>query len=293
MASTLREYRRYVRPVPTAVTDDGVDIAWYDFGGDGPDLLLAHATGFHGHVWLPVVERLRARFRCVAFDERGHGGSASPRDGVFDWHGFARDVRAVVGAAGLSRPFGVGHSCGGAALLLAEEDEPGTFRALYCYEPVVPPTDDELPPTDSPLAAGARRRREVFGSREEALERYRSKPPTSGFREDALEAYVRFGFEDLPDGTVRLTCRGEDEARTYEWGAAHGAFRFLDRVACPVTLAYGEVNPAFGRPVMEAMAGRLASASVEMAAGLTHFGPLEDPDAVADSILRAFAVEGR
>ena len=288
MASTLREYRRYVRPVPNAVTDDGVDIAWYDFGGDGPDLLLAHATGFHGHVWLPVVERLRARFRCVAFDERGHGDSASPADGVFDWHGFARDVRAVVEAAGLSQPFGVGHSCGGASLLLAEEDAPGTFRALYCYEPVVPPFDDPPPPRESPMAAGARRRREVFDSREEAFDRYRSKPPTSGFREDVLRAYVDFGVDDLADGTVRLKCRGEDEARVYEWGASHSAFRRLDAVRCPVTLAYGEVNPHFGLPVMEAMAGRLASASVESAARLTHFGPLEDPDAVADAVLRAF-----
>lgn len=288
MASTQREYRRYVRPVPTVVTDDGVDIAWYDFGGDGPDLLLAHATGFHARVWLPVVERLRGRFRCVAFDERGHGDSASPPDGVFDWHGFARDARAVIGAAALDRPFGVGHSCGGAALLLAEEAVPGTFRSLYCYEPVVAATDDPPPPGDSPLAQGARRRREVFSSRDEAWERYRRKPPTAGFREDVLRAYVDFGFDDLADGTVRLKCRGEDEARTYEWGRSHSAYRGLGSVRCPVWLVYGATHPSFGLDVMQAMAARLPRATIEVAAGSTHFGPLEDPDAVADAVVRAF-----
>lgn len=289
MASTAEAYRRYVRPVPAVVTDDGVEIAWYDFGGDGPDLLLAHATGFHAHVWVPVVERLRSQFRCVAFDERGHGDSASPADGDFDWHGFARDASAVVAGAGLQRPFAVGHSCGAAALLMAEEARPGTFRGLYCYEPVVSPTDDPRPPEGpTPLAEGARRRREVFESRAAAYERYGSKPPTAGFAAEALRAYVDFGFDDLADGTVRLKCRGEDEARTYENGFAHDTYRWLAQVRCPVTLSYGGRGAAFGRDVMEAMAARLGEVRIEEATGLSHFGPLEDPAAVAAAVIRAF-----
>ncbi|MBW3669563.1 MAG: alpha/beta hydrolase [Actinobacteria bacterium] len=275
--------------MPSVVTEDGVDIAWYDFGGDGPDLLLAHATGFHGRVWLPVVERLPPHFRCVAFDERGHGDSGSPADGDFDWHGFARDAAAVVEAAGLDRPFGVGHSCGAAALLLAEEARPGSFRALYCYEPVVNPSDSpQVPAGPTPLAEGARRRREVFDSREAAYERYASKPPTAAFTAEALRAYVDFGFDDLPGGGVRLKCRGEAEARTYEHGFAHDAYRRLGRVRCPVTLAYGGSGAAFGREVMEAMAARLGSARIEEATGLSHFGPLEGPTAVAAAVVRAF-----
>lgn len=289
MASTVAAYRGYVQRVPTVVTEDGVEIAWYDFGGDGPDLLLAHATGFHAHVWLPIVEQLRTRFRCVAFDERGHGDSAAPADGDFGWHGFARDALAVVRAAGLERPFGVGHSCGGASLLLAEEAAPGTFRALYCYEPVVYPGDDPvLPSGPTPLAETARRRREVFESREAVWERYASRPPTAAFAPDALRAYVDFGFDDLPDGTVRLKCRRENEARTYDQGFAHDAYRHLARITCPVTFSYGGL-PTFGREVMEAMAARLVECRVECEATLTHFGPLEDPEAVAAAVVRAFA----
>lgn len=289
MASTAEAYRRYVRPVPAVVTEDGVEIAWYDFGGDGPDLLLAHATGFHAHVWLPVAERLRSRFRCVAFDERGHGDSASPADGNFDWHGFARDALAVVEAAGLDRPFAVGHSCGGAALLMAEEAVPGTFSGLYCYEPVVNPTDEpQAPAGPTPLAEGARRRREVFESRDAAYERWASKPPTAAFAPEALRAYVDFGFDDLDDGTVRLKCRGEDEARTYEHGFAHDTYRRLAQVRCPVTLAYGGRGAAFGRDAMDVMAARLREARIDEATGLSHFGPLEDPAAVAEAVVRAF-----
>lgn len=48
---------------PERVTaGDGVRLAAYRFGGDGPPLLLAHATGFHAHVWLPLLGALRERF---------------------------------------------------------------------------------------------------------------------------------------------------------------------------------------------------------------------------------------
>jgi pimeloyl-ACP methyl ester carboxylesterase len=275
--------------MPSVVTDDEVEIAWYDFGGDGPDLLLAHATGFHAHAWLPVVERLRAGFHCVAFDERGHGDSASAPPS-HDWHALADDLRAVVRAAGLERPFGVGHSCGGALLLMAEEAEPGTFRSLYCFEPVATPADPPPPPGPNPMAERARRRREVFESRDAAYERYRSKPPFSRFDEAALRAYVEHGFDDLDDGTVRLKCRAEDEARIYEHGNSHRAFLDAGLVTCPVTLGYGSETDAMGAWVVEPLAARLPSARVEVLAGRTHFGPFEDPDDVAARVERAFAL---
>ena len=47
---------------------DGVEVAAYDLGGKGPPLLLAHATGFHAHVFVPLAGRLAGRFHCFAFD---------------------------------------------------------------------------------------------------------------------------------------------------------------------------------------------------------------------------------
>ena len=35
-----------------------LDIAVHDFGGTGALALYAHATGFHSHVWVPVIDRL-------------------------------------------------------------------------------------------------------------------------------------------------------------------------------------------------------------------------------------------
>jgi len=275
--------------MPTLTSRDGVAIAVHDLGGEGPDLLMAHATGFHGYAWLPVARRLRGRFRCVAFDERSHGESAKADDEGFDWHVMADDALAVVDGLGLSQPYGVGHSCGGALLLLAEEARPGTFSSLYCFEPIVAPLDDP-PPTGihNPMPERARRRRDVFASRDAAYHHLAQRPAFSVIDPESLRAYVDHGFDDMEDGTVRLKCRPEDEARVYEQGLSHRAFRHLDRVRCPVTLACGELTDTFGPALLQQLATRLSDARVDVVDGLGHLGPLEDPEAVAASIATSF-----
>jgi pimeloyl-ACP methyl ester carboxylesterase len=269
-------------------TSDGVPIATYELGGDGPPLLLAHATGFHGLGWLPVAEHLRSRFRCVAYDHRGHGRSGKDPTGTYDWKHLVLDCIAVIEGLGLGGTRAAGHSLGGAVLMLAEEAMPGTFRALYGYEPVVPPVDERTgPPPPNPLAPGARRRREVFPSRMAALDNYAAKPPFSAFTAEALEAYVEYGFEDLADGTVRLRCRGEDEARIYEGAMLNGAWLGLGQIRAPVTLAGGADAPHFNQEALRAIAARIGRAEVEVLSGLGHFGPMEDPAAVAASIAGA------
>ena len=141
---------------------DGVELEVHDLGGDGPPLLLAHATGFHGRVWEPLAAHLTG-FHRWSIDMRAHGDSDAPEDRPLEWYGFADDVLSVIDALGLEKPFGVGHSKGAASLLLAEQARPGTFSALYLYEPVVVPEDfvtDRNP--DNPLSNGARRRRDTF-----------------------------------------------------------------------------------------------------------------------------------
>ena len=274
-------------------TTDGVGIAVHDLGGDGPPLLFAHATGFHGMVFAPLARSLRGLFHGFALDERGHGDSAMPAGMDFDWHGFARDVLAAVDGLGLTRPFAVGHSGGGAGLLLAEQARPGTFRALYLFEPIVFPPTGPFPSASkgNPLAESARRRREVFDSRQDALANYESKPPFERLAPEALHAYVDHGFADLDDGRVRLKCRGETEATVYEIILGHDAYDHLPEVGCPVTVACGATSDTFGAGLVDALVERLPRARAEVVPGVGHFGPLEDPALLAASIRSAFAAE--
>jgi pimeloyl-ACP methyl ester carboxylesterase len=267
---------------------DGVAVAVHDLGGDGPPLLLVHATGFCGGVLRPLVGALGGSFHAWAVDIRGHGATSTPAGLDFDWRGFSDDVIAVVESLGLEGAYGFGHSSGGAAVLDAEARRPGTFRALYCYEPIVWPTP---PPADSRdlLVERALRRRQTLASRDEARANFGSKRPFSGFAADALEAYLTCGFSEQADGSLRLRCRGEWEAAIYRQGLVHDGFSRLESVACPVVLASGDRWEAFDPSVVAGQAAALPHARVATFAGLGHLGPMEDPEVVARSVAEAFS----
>ncbi len=267
------------------VSTDGVDIAVHDLGGNGPALVLAHATGFHGRAWGPLASALAERFHCWAFDARGHGDSARPRVPDFDWGGFGDDALAVVDGLGLDAPLGFGHSQGGSALLLAEQGRPHTFGALYLYEPVAWP--EPFPMDDHPLVTGALRRRDTFDSVQAAVERLGSKPPMSDLDPRALQAYVEGGVRVAVGGGVTLKCRRQDEAQTYRMGPRQRAFDHLGEVACPVTLARGAASRSVSRELAERQAALLPEGRLEVFDGLGHFGPLEEPYRVAGSVCAA------
>ena len=267
-----------------------MNLAVHDWGGDGHPVLLAHPTGFHGLTWAPVAARLVAQGRHVwSFDYRGHGDSDRSPDG-YQWSEFADDVMAVVkelGLAGDSTLLACGHSKGASSLLLGEAREPGTFPRLWCYEPIVFPSDDPLPPQDDfPLAQGARRRRAVWPSRDEAFASYGSKPPLDVLDPDALRAYVDYGLRDRPDGQVELKCRPEDEAATYAMGTANGVYPRLGEVRCPTVVVCGEHTDAISPALGEMIVTRLPAGRLEVMPGVGHFGPMQDPDATVESMLR-------
>ncbi len=266
---------------------DGVSLALHDLGGAGPPLLIAHATGFLAAPYKPLAAGLTGQFHVFGLDLRAHGDSSGTASGAITWAGAGDDVLAAVEAIG-GPVTGFGHSWGGAALLIAELARPGSVTAAFLYEPIIPPSP--LPQNfgsgDNPLAASARRRRATFASRAEALARYASRPPLGLLRADALALYVEEGFTDAPDGGVTLKCRPEDEAATFE-AAGFLTTADIGGLELPVTVALGARHdgygpPMFVPPIVEALPrGELVSY-----AHLDHFGPFQDPDTIAEDVLR-------
>ncbi|MEA2702697.1 MAG: hypothetical protein QOD63_642 [Actinomycetota bacterium] len=270
---------------------DGVKVAVADLGGDGPPLLLVHATGFCAGVLRPMAAHLTGSFHCFTLDLRGHGATITPPEVDYAWRGFADDVMAVIDHLGLEGVFGFGHSSGGAALLDAEARRPGTFTALYCYEPIVWP---EPPPPDSrrALVEGALRRRETFPSAGEAYVHFAAKPLFAGVPHEALRAYIKCGFAPVSDGngddgSIRLRCRREAEAAIYRQGLVHDGFSRLGEVACPVMIASGDKSEALEPGTFERQSAAIPKAWTEVFDGLGHLGPLEDPAGVAGAVLEA------
>jgi pimeloyl-ACP methyl ester carboxylesterase len=259
----------------------GVEIATYHLGGEGPPVMLLHATGFHGRCWLPMAPVLADHFSVWSIDQRGHGASGKAAS-YHDWTLFVDDLFAVLealGQNGLDGWRGVGHSMGAAVLLLAEQRQPGTFLDLCGYEPVV------MPATPAPeqfsgknsMSEQARKRRPRFASREDARQNFASKPPMNRFDPAALDAYVTYGFVDEPGSGVTLACARDDEASIYEGAPLHHAWDRLPEVRPPVTLLGGEDPRDPVSRLIEDAARRIPRGSAIRMPGLSHFGPFEDP----------------
>ncbi|MGI8757568.1 MAG: alpha/beta fold hydrolase [Acidimicrobiales bacterium] len=267
-------------------SSDGVEIEVYDLGGDGPDLLVAHATGFCAGAYLPLAARLSERHHVWALDFRAHGASTSPVMGDLNWEGMTDDALAVIDAIGPAEPIlSFGHSMGGACLAAAELRRPGTIARAVLFEPIIVPPGFGADPGGNPMAASARRRRPSFPSRREALDRYASRPPLGTFRADALWAYVQYGFDDGPDGTASLACRPEDEAAVFE-AAGKPQIADMGGVATATLVMCGgrddHTGPAAFAPVV---AHALAHGTLRRYPHLSHFGPFQDPDTLADDTL--------
>ena len=268
-------------------TSDGEHAVLHDLGGSGPPLLLTHGNGLNAGMWSTVVPHLQDTFRCWGLDFRGHGASRQRRDGMsVERARFVEEVLGAVNALGGEPIVAAGHSLGAASLLLAELSQPGTYRGLYLYEPVLVPVGFAIPDSEHELVVTSRRRRIRFATVDEAYERFMSKPPFSNCEPAAVRAYVEMGTYPSGDDAVRLSCSGDTEARIYESGEPLDYSTFT-AVTCPTVVARGDspamwnsIPPQVAQPVAEA----LGNGRLETFAELSHFGPMENGELVAQSI---------
>jgi pimeloyl-ACP methyl ester carboxylesterase len=268
---------------------DGVSVAVHDLGGpadaNADILLFSHATGLHGRTWDPMAAQLTDRWRCFAIDHRGHGVSETPDDAGLAWSHMGDDTVSVLDSSFIAPDrviHGVGHSMGGAALVLAAIRRPFRLRSLWLYEPVIVPPG-VLPGSGEPnvMADAAERRRAIFDSADAAAANYASKPPLDELHPAALQSYVLGGFAPQADGTVRLRCLPATEAAVYRGAGDSGAWNAFLALSMPVAVVAGRPELVGPRAFVPAMLqSRPATTFIERP-NLGHFGPLEDPISMA------------
>lgn len=278
---------------------DGQEIAlwrWPQSPGR-PTLHWAHATGYHGQLYQPLLDDLSADCNVLAWDMRGHGASAGAADvSTFrGWETYYRDMAALLDH--LDEPIWLaGHSIGATTSIMATARRPDKVLGLILAEPVIMAPWQGLKlwlakllrqSHRLPIAAGAARRREVFESYEAALDNYRGRGGFRTWPEAWLQAYVQYAF--VPQGDhIRLACSPEWESITFAH-TEHNPWRGIRQLQCPVVALAAERASTFSPAAQKRMQTLLPSARIDMLAGTTHFLPMEQADTVRDIILRTMS----
>jgi pimeloyl-ACP methyl ester carboxylesterase len=108
--------------------------------GDGPPLLLLHGMGGLAEEILGPLRPLASRYRLVAVDRPGYGGSDPVPDEDMAPERQAAWLRSVMRALRLSRPVVVAHSLAAAPALCLACQDPRAVSSLLLLAPFCRPT---------------------------------------------------------------------------------------------------------------------------------------------------------
>jgi lipase len=268
------------------------ELAVWEWDGEDPPFLFAHATGFHGRCWDRIIRMLPDR-HCLAVDARGHGRSSQP-ELPYHWRTFGRDLAAVAEHWDVREALGIGHSSGGHSTVQAAALRPHAYRALLLVDPTIYPP--EYYGTPAPDVSFTLRRRNIWASPDEMFERFQARLPFSRWRPEILRDYCDYGV--LPrDGEFVLACPPAVEASIYRNSREPGAniHAEIAQIQHPVVVmrAGRERQPGIfdlaASPTAPDLARRFAHGREIVLPDASHFIAMEEPEKVADEIRKLAA----
>lgn len=261
---------------------EGAELSYLDSGGAGPPLHFFHANGFPVSVYLPFMTPLCGDFRVLGLGLRGQDGLT---EGIESWHRLSLDLIGFLDAMGTGPVTGVGHSIGAVATLLAAARRPDLFSRLVLLDPVLLPRRIVLllrllrgvgKKDAFPLARRARRRRDGWADRGEALAYFRGKSLFRHWEDAYLRSYVTYGLRPDAGGRVALLCPPEAEARGFE-NYPPDIWAWPRRLRTPTLVVAGERSDGLPRESYERFLRLCPAARGTVLDGVGHFVPMEAP----------------
>jgi pimeloyl-ACP methyl ester carboxylesterase len=116
-----------------------------DTGGDGPPIVFSHGLFMDGSMFDHQVQALSDRYRCITWDERGHGQTGDAT-APFSYWDSADDVAALLRSLGIERAVLAGMSQGGYLSLRAALAHPDLVQALILIDTQAATENPELMP---------------------------------------------------------------------------------------------------------------------------------------------------
>jgi pimeloyl-ACP methyl ester carboxylesterase len=232
----------------------------YQERGDGPPLLLSHGVIESASSFASLAARLAGRFRTIAYDARGRGGS--PGEPV-SYGQLVDDVAALAAALRLPPFHHVGHSMGGRVALEHAAAHPDQVRTLTVMSARAEAPDE-------------RGRERLQG----LIERARLYGPGA-----AVDLWIERS-DPLYDQVSQISAANPLEGTVAALECLVGMDSFvarLDEIRAPTLVIVGDRDEAYLRSG-SLMAERIAGAELVVLEDVGHFPNLQVPDLVAERL---------
>lgn len=248
---------------------NGVSYA-YDDVGEGPEtVVFAHGLLLDRSLWEPQVAALSDRYRCITFDFRGHGETASPRTG-YDMDTLAADAVDLIDALDAAPCHFAGLSMGGFVALRLGFGRPELLRSLLLLDTSAEPEPEANRPRYKLLQWVAR----IFGLRVVAG---RVLPIMFGEStlEDPEKQQLLARWKRIIGGHGRRVLKAVDGVLDRD-----GVVEEVRRITVPTLIVVGEEDVATVPARAERLHGLIDGSRLERIPRAGHLSNIEQPEAV-------------
>ena len=254
-----------------------------DTGGTGDTVAFMHGLLWSTALFAPQIAALRGTYRCVAWDHRGQGNSASDWRHTIDMELAWQDAVAVLERVCGGTPVHLcGLSMGGFVAMRMAARRPDLVKSLVLMETSADPEPRENVTKYRLLSAVAR------------------TPARRLIASQVLP--IMFGRTIVGDAARagELAKYGEAMlARSDSWRATNGVidragiYGELGRITCPTLVVVGDEDVATVPAKAERIAGAIRGARLVRIPRAGHSSPVEEPAAVTAALRDFFAGPAR
>ena len=243
----------------------------YEIEGNGHWLVMSHSLACSLAMWDPQVQALKASYKVLRFDTRGHGQSDAPAD-AYTLEQLADDVHGLLMALNVERPHFVGLSMGGMIGMTYALKYPDILRSLVLCDTASRFGPEAQPIWDERIKTATEKGMEALV--EPTLKRWFTQPMLSAGSPvlDRVAGMIRatppVGYAGCCHAIpkINLTAR-------------------LKEINCPVQVIVGEQDA--GTPVAKAREIHDATPGSELVIipDASHLSNLEQPEAFTRALL--------
>ena len=244
---------------------NGIQINHEIHGKEGaPWLVLSHSLACSVRMWDPQIEALKDKYRILAYDTRGHGGTEAPK-GAYTLELLADDLFFLLKELKISAPHYCGLSMGGMIGQTFALKYPGVLRTLTLAD-----TTSRYPAEAAPLWADRIRTAEAKGMEalaQATLERWF----TDSFRKARPEVVseVRKLIVSTPVAGYAGCCNAIPKINLTAR---------LKEIKCPVLVIVGADDPATPVAMAKEIQDNAPGSKLVVLPQAAHLANLEQPE---------------